>query len=267
MVPTRPTIVLDLNQFNDFTSRKECAVHLLALLDLDNTTSVDLVNVVSGDPILVGKIMRLANSAYYGMSSMVSDLRFAISVLGYSTLRSLAVTSIANSIYPIPLQHWRRSLFLAGSASSIATQLECEPTQAICAGLLADIGELVLMRTDGFNYTDMRHAAESFSGSERISAILAMERERYGMDHAAISAELMRGWNFPTEIVTSVEHHHQRAGTSGLEATLSMAQLYADHIETPKKQGQVAMPPELAILDLNRVGSDVATFLSIMLGI
>ena len=105
--------------------------------------------------------MRLANSAYYGLSGRVRTVTFAVTVLGFTTVRSLALTAAAGvgGGDPVPPGFWRRSACTAVAAGELARPLGLHAPDAFCLGLLSGIGQALLHHADPAGYAALAEAA------------------------------------------------------------------------------------------------------------
>lgn len=170
----------------------------------------DVVAVVRTDAVLTAKVLKLANSAYYGFQHEVDSLLDAANKLGLSALVQLVVTSCASQTLredggeDTGRRLWERSVRCAVAAGVIARETGVvEPDRAYTAALLENLGELVVeQHLDRF-----RDAVEERveAGEERLEA----ERRVLGLDHAVIGARLARQWGLPDALVDAIGFHHR----------------------------------------------------------
>ncbi len=172
----------------------------------------ELADLLESDQAIATKVLKLANSAYYGLSGKVSSIRHASSLLGYKALGQLISMVGSASVLGKTLDGydldsagaWRHSLMAASASRIIALRrhpgLEGD---AFSAGLIHDVGKLVLD-----NYV-----LERKSEFERITAggrrsMLSAEQHLLGLDHADIGYEVCKHWNIPETISKAIRFHH-----------------------------------------------------------
>jgi putative nucleotidyltransferase with HDIG domain len=201
---------------NPATSREEvfARLHRLPVLPLvvqeviasfrnPDLDSLSLAHKIALDQGLSAKILRVANSSFYGLPRRIGSVRDAMMVLGLGNARSLALAVGLMDIFPQPAAgsafdrsaYWRRSFRVASYSKALADCLAEGQPMAFTAGMFHDIGQLVL---------DVC-IPEQFAGlleRQRVSGqgLIEAERSSLGFDHAEIGAEVARRWNFPPEI-------------------------------------------------------------------
>ncbi len=199
---------LSLKEFDDLGGRKEISTLLLQMIGDEDVGAVELARVAVGDPILSAKVMRMANSTYYGLSGKVKDLHFAISVIGFLALRSIAVSAMMEQLIPISQDVWRRFLGQAGLSAELSKYFGADQGEALCAGMVMDIGELVLARHDMRGYPLLHREISKLALYLRSSVAEQRERQIYGLNHSELSRDLLLKWQFPIEICDAVADHH-----------------------------------------------------------
>lgn len=171
------------------------------------TSAADLVEVMSADPGLVAKVLRIANSALFAYSHKVESLQQAVVVLGFKAVRNLAVAASARSLSRRPGAVedalWRHSVGAAIAATTLAAASgRLVPDEAFTAGILHDIGKFILHQHDAGHY----EAAVRLRKDRDMSSVAA-EFEVFGFDHAAVGATVLRRWGLPDALVGAVRFH------------------------------------------------------------
>lgn len=174
--------------------------------------SQHLAQKISQDQALVAKVLRGANSAFYGLPRQVGSTQEAVVVLGFSTVRSLVLSagfinafSASAPAACVDREHyWQRSLAIAIYARAVAKCLHQDSETAFTAGLLHDIGLMVLDVCAHERFAVVWKNAQG-DGDELIQA----ERAAFGFDHAELGAEVARRWKFPTAIEDAIRYHYQ----------------------------------------------------------
>lgn len=200
---TIPALIRELERL---PAQPSAAVRVLWMADDPNSSSEDLAAVVSCDPALTARIMRMANSTYYGLSGRVSSAQFAITVLGFSTVRTMAAAAAAGvqgSEQAVPAGFWSHAAASAVATSLIAPRVGARATEAFSLGLLHDLGRTLLHRIDpaGYAKLDARAKAEG-------RCIAELEVEAYELDHAEAGAKVLKAWRFPDQFVEAMSTHH-----------------------------------------------------------
>jgi putative nucleotidyltransferase with HDIG domain len=183
------------------------------LVEDPNSTTGDIARVVSRDPSFTVRLLRVANSALYGRSSTIDTVSRAVTLIGTLQIRSLALSmSVANSFSGLPNElvsmenFWRHSLLCALASRHLAKEARrCDPEALFTAGLLHDIGELVI-----FNRLpeQAKEALLIVLDSQDEVPIYQAERQVMGFDHSEVGGELARQWQLPPLLEDCIAHHH-----------------------------------------------------------
>lgn len=170
-----------------------------------------LSEITGRDPALVAQILKIANSAFYALPRSVSNLEEAIRLLGSDTLLSLVLAAHIFSAMPPPGVKMELLWEHSGQVSALARKIAAlqgadRDTQGVCAiaGMLHDIGLLVLLESDPVRYLPLWKQSE---GSEVLLAEL--EKAAYGMTHGELGALVLSLWGLPREIVDAVACSHR----------------------------------------------------------
>lgn len=189
----------------------EVIAELLRHIDDDDMSSGALANLIVRDQALVIRMLRIANSSFYGMSGRVESISDAIAILGLRVVRTLATASafsglfsaISTPNFDIKL-FWRHSIATALSAREVARHMKQPEGAAFVAGLLHDIGRLMLARSFPAH---LAAVTEQLSASNNLMHVA--EQATLGIDHAKIGGFLAERWHFPKAICTAIGEHHQ----------------------------------------------------------
>lgn len=210
---------------------------ILEICNNPNTSPIDLNRVISVDPVLMGRVLKLINSAYYGLSSQVTSLARAIIMLGINTVKNLALsTAVMESLSPradsqaLNMQgFWRHSLCVGVTSKLIAKARKVDSKELeeyFIAGLLHDMGKIPLNNT----LTDLYVQALTTSDLQRTSLYQA-EKSVIGYDHREIGTLIGEMWKLGGGILDTIQHHHTLSEYAGpykdIVYTVGVANYYA----------------------------------------
>ncbi len=188
------------------------AVKAAKLLDDFNVDINELSQTIGSDQALVTQLLKLCNSAEYGFSKKISSVNDAITRLGFKTLKSLVFAIVSKGSLNKKLEGydldkgelWRNSLTCAVYSKYLAEITKYkDPELAFTAGLLRDIGKLIVHQYVKSKYKKILKVVES----EKISFYEA-ESQVLGYNHSQIGAKIALKWNFPKVLVETIEFHH-----------------------------------------------------------
>jgi HD-like signal output (HDOD) protein len=177
-----------------------------------NTTSAEIGDLIRQDPALCAAVLKAINSCVYGLSSPVSSVERAVLLLGLNAVRSVVLTLSlpAMQFAGVPDQafrdHWLASVSGAVIARELAVRLRRPLAEEdLTCGLLRDIGSLALRQA----FPEAGDQLAAWMEGKPFSALSECEREVYGVDHAEVSAELLRRWRLPDGICEPIRYHHE----------------------------------------------------------
>jgi putative nucleotidyltransferase with HDIG domain len=182
-------------------------VHQILKITGDPLSSTrQLTYLIERDPALTGNLLKLVNSAYFGFSRHIYQVHDAVVLVGYATIRGLALgTSVITALKTGPnldaRRFWEHSLATAIGTDLVARELGHEKAEmGFIAGLLHDIGILVM----ALAMPDRRWPPPGPAGSDPLE----LEAAAYGITHAAAGGAISRKWRFPPELIRAIEEHH-----------------------------------------------------------
>jgi HD-like signal output (HDOD) protein len=182
----------------------EVAHALIKTLNDDNCSVQQVSDLIARDPAMTAKLLRLANSAAFGLPRGVSSIDDAISLVGMSKVRTLSMASCLCDSFPLlpgldPREFWSTSMATAGYAQWMAKGIGADPQQAWLTGMMLRLGELLIGQADPVILKEIEKMPHLPGGRwER-------EKNLSGFTEGQITGELARRWNFPTGIVTALQ--------------------------------------------------------------
>lgn len=189
------------NSIVDLPSLPKVVQEVMQMLNDDALNINLLAGVVAQDAVIAAKVLKMANSSFYGVTRAVKNIDDAVAILGSARLRSLVIASgLTGVITHVPgldlKRFWSHSLLAAGISREIAKQLGLDAEVAYIAGLLHNIGDLLLHLVFPVMASEVDAMCVDVSAEKRR----LVERDVIGFDHCQIGEELALRWNFPSEI-------------------------------------------------------------------
>jgi putative nucleotidyltransferase with HDIG domain len=167
-----------------------------------NVGSAIMARKIELDQGLSARVLRVANSSFYGLSREVGSIQDAVTVLGFDTVRSLVVSAGFTRAFPAGADglfdrhaYWMRSFKVASYTEALAQRLGGVRQLSFTSGLFHDVGQLVLSICIPEKFADIL-AQQKTTGLNLIE----VEQAVLGFDHSEIGAEMAKRWNFPPEI-------------------------------------------------------------------
>ncbi|HJQ05167.1 MAG TPA: HDOD domain-containing protein [Nocardioides sp.] len=200
-----------LDGLDRMAAQRPVAARIVATSNEEDSGATELAAILGADVGLAAKVMKLANSVYFGLSGRVTSLQFAVTVVGFNTVRSIATVALCgiDETEELPDCFWDTSLHLAASAGCLGPQFRVPTADALCLGLLAQLGAALLHQADPEGYEQL--ALSTDLGPVRFAA----EKRRFGISTPALTAEALERWHFPARMVDTL-----RAVPSGAEGAL-----------------------------------------------
>jgi diguanylate cyclase (GGDEF)-like protein len=234
------------------------AMKLLELARDPETEFKDVIDVVKADPAITTKILKAANSSFFGFKSPVTSIERAVPLLGTTVVTTLALSfslvDAAMASGPLAQHYtayWKQSIVQAVAAEVLAEHYaKTLSSDCFLTGLLLDLGRLAILKTASQDYLPVLVDWESQGGS-----LPELERGRLGIDHVSIGAALMQQWKLPTKLIDAVLRHHLSAehvlaelgvdDTTG-DRVIATAATVGDYFCTPDKRNALSRMEQFA---------------------
>lgn len=230
----------------------EVGLALITTLDDEDTPVSRIHNLIAQDPTLTVKLLALANSAAFGLPHKVATLDSALSLVGLSRVRALALSACLHNAFSVPhgmdgAAFWRYAVRCAGYARWLAESIDEDRQRAWLTGLMLRLGELIIGQV----------IPATIPGLEKLPCAPGerWERERRlaGFDEGEITAELARRWNFPSAIVRALLLASDPLAAQPLvplAGVLNLAGLLADQPDADSGAIDLLPVPVMAALEL-----------------
>ncbi len=189
------------------------------MADQDRTTAQDLGKVIAKDQVLSAKILRLVNSPFYGFPGRISSVSHAIVLLGFNVVKGLALsTTVFDALATETKGLWEHSLGVAVLSRRMAKEIGLpEPEEIMIAGLLHDLGKVVLSHLSTEQY---REAMGIAVASRRH--ILEVEQEIFGVNHAIVGSWVAASWHLPERLTMTLTLHHTPSRATAHKETVAV---------------------------------------------
>jgi putative nucleotidyltransferase with HDIG domain len=201
-----------LKQAGELPSLPEVYIRVTELLEAESSTADRIGAAVQTDPTLTARILKLINSAYFGLRNPVTSIPQAVTLLGRQQLQQLLIGSVLSGVFKdfdlgaFPLRDfWQHSV----KTAIIARQLAMQNARIIdheaffTAGLLHDIGWLVIAKVNPGSFIQITELAKA-----QNREIIDVEADKFGVTHIEVGVALLEKWGIPGLITQCVRKHH-----------------------------------------------------------
>ena len=185
------------------------ATKVMQMIEDPDSTAEAVANTISADPAVAARVLKIANSSFYGCQRQIQTLPHAIMILGFSTLKSLVVAASVKQVYhPFGLTEkllWEHS-FGAGLASRVIarrTRLVNEE-EAFLGGLFHDMGKLIMNFMDPDKFKEVMQLCYNDGLSFEDA-----EKQIFPYTHEEVGALVIKKWNFPDHLMKVIMEHHR----------------------------------------------------------
>jgi len=216
-----------LNRLHQLPSLPGIVQELIASFNNPDVDTILLAYKIEQDQGLTARVLRVANSSFYGLSRKVGSVQDALVVLGFESVRSMALSAVMMHAFAVSRSstfdrqtYWQRSFRVAAIAKALAKALRQETALVFTAGLFYDIGLLVfdLCIPQQFYLLLQKQADTGLS-------LIELEQSELGFDHIEVGAELIHLWNFPLEIEQVVRYWREPSSEYSLAGIMHIAAL------------------------------------------
>lgn len=216
------------------------AKKVLLMIQDPDTNIQKLARVLADDTALAARVLGISRSPQYGQRNPPTSILGAVQVLGFRTLASVVI-GIATQSLSIKGNKTSAKLWEHALASALAMRLLAkraglrDSEMAFLAGLLHDVGQMVMLNADRIEY------AKLLRGSSPQSPITDLEQAAYGLDHCIMGFTLLNHWNMDPQLVQAVFNHHSDVGDSPDNELADLLRL-ADYLCWKAELGEITEP-------------------------
>ncbi len=187
------------------------AAKLLDTLEDSTSSALDIARIITADQATSSRLLRLANSAVFGVGRPISTLRDAVVLIGYQGVRRIALgIAVLDNFRPAPAgsrfdfnRLWLHAIGVGCVARRFAPKLGVDQEEGFLCGLLHDMGKVVLAYTKPEDYGKALERCETDE-----TPLSQAEREVFGFDHSEVAETVMSEWRFPPQVLAAASQHH-----------------------------------------------------------
>lgn len=221
-----PELQKALTRVMDIGSLPEITTRIVSLVEDSKSTARDLHGIIKNDPALATKVLRVVNSAFYGLPAQVGSLERAIVMLGLSAVKNIALAASFSRLFrpgAISMRFdardlWTHCMSVGVCARLLADKARVAAEETFVMGLVHDIGLLVEYQLFPQKLRQVTERAEASAEN-----FLEVEREVIGADHQVFGAALAARWKFPLPLRNAIAYHHNpEALKAGLQRPVAM---------------------------------------------
>ncbi len=222
-----------VNGISHIATLPEVTVRIIELVEDPGSSARDLHHLIASDPALTARMLKVVNSAFYGLPRQIASINRAVSLLGLNAVKNIAVAASLAKLFRggsvgrfDAQQLWTHCCATATAAKFVADLAgrKGAADEAFLAGLIHDVGILVELQYDRARFAAaIEQAAE---GDDLLSA----ERLAFGDTHEGIGAALCEHWKFPASLVWVAGHHHAPMSVPSANRDLPSIVHVADHV-------------------------------------
>lgn len=215
-----------IDRVKDLPPSPSVMIELMAMLEMPDRDIDQLIGLISHDLSLTAEILRRCNSAYFGGDEQATDIFEATFRLGFhevyrivSALFGMRAMQCAGNSNGAALEKvWEHSALTAVAAGLLARELQEGEGVSFTAGLLHDLGKVVLSCVEGRKYSESLQDVAPKDSMQR-------ELEVFGFDHSQIGTRLLARWEFPQKIIAAVQHHHSPSQADSFQRLTALLHL------------------------------------------
>ncbi len=262
---TEAIVQAAIQEISHIATLPEVTMRIIQLVEDPDSTAQDLNKVISNDPALGARILKVVNSAFYGLPGQIGSINRAIVLLGLNAVKNIAIAASLAKLFrggKISPSFDARDLWTHAIASATATRLLADraglglPDEAFLAGLIHNIGILVEIQARRPKFVEIIEKVEndaSLTFREAETAVLGANHEQFG-------AGLCKLWKFPASFayVTGFHHHPTDlpAGNRTLTGLVHVADILVAGLGYGFTRGTEHAEPDAALLESLKLGPD-----------
>lgn len=246
-----------VKEISHIATLPEVTVKIIELVEDPNSTAQDLHKIISNDPALCSRILKVVNSAFYGLPGQIGSINRAIVLLGLNAVKNIAIAASLSKLYrggQLAPEFAAKDLWIHSIATAAAGKLVADamklglPDEAFLGGLIHDIGLIVEMQHDRQKLIDVVGKLNVAGGVPQAD-MLAVEEAVFGATHQDFGRALCERWKFPKSFSYVTGSHHNPLELAAGNRTLACVIYVADRLAARVDDGGFRL--DLASTDLD----------------
>jgi HD-like signal output (HDOD) protein len=229
-----------IREISHIATLPEITMKIVSIVEDPSSTAQDLHNVISKDPALCTRILKVVNSAFYGLPGQIGSINRAIVLLGLNAVKNIAIVASLAKLFKggqltpnfSAKDLWTHSIAVGTATKLLAEQMKMGLTdEAFLAGLIHELGVMVQMQWD------RNKLVEVLEKTGTTGDMLNHEMQVFGATHQDFGAALSEKWKFPKSFTTVIGHHHNPMELPFDQRTLACMVFIADRLAAEGKHG------------------------------
>jgi len=217
----------------------EVTLRIIELVESSKSTAQDLHRVISCDPAMTSRILKVVNSAFYGLPRQIGSINRAVVLLGLNAVKNIAIAASLAKLFRggelgphfSARSLWTHSLATAAASRLLADRLQLRMSdEAFLAGLIHDIGIMVELQSNRHKLAEVFDRMEFDADGAPRTDMLEVERLVFGADHQAFGQALCEAWKFPRSLGFVAGGHHDPLEVPEHDRTLTWVVHVADRL-------------------------------------
>ncbi len=243
---TNTVVATAVQEINHIATLPEITLRIIELVESPSSTAQDLQTVIRSDPALCSRVLKVVNSAFYGLPGQIASIERAIVLLGLNAVKNIAVAASLVKLFRggelsphfSARELWTHSIATATAAKTLADDLKIGMAdEAFLGGLIHDLGVMVELQYDRQKLIKVLDMLNIDSQHIPHANMRAIETEIFGATHEQFGAGLSQRWKFPPALVNVTGHHHEPLRLPEESRTLACLIYVADRISAMAGQG------------------------------
>jgi len=260
--PKQNVVDAAIREISHIATLPEITVKIIELVEDPSSTAQDLHGVISNDPALCSRILKVVNSSFYGLPGQIGSINRAIVLLGLNAVKNIAISASLAKLFRggelcpnfAARDLWQHSIVTATAAKLVADELAMGiPDEAFLSGLIHDIGVMVEMQYDREKLVSTIGQLGVASDGAPTKDMLAIESAVFGANHQQFGAALCGKWKFPAVFAQVCGFHHKPtdlpAGSRVLPAMIHVADRLSGALPKGYRLDLPSFNPDPAALD------------------
>jgi len=228
-----------IREISHIATLPEITLKIIDLVEDPKSTAQDLNEVISNDPALSSRILKVVNSSFYGLPGQISSINRAIVMLGLNAVKNIAIAASLAKLFrggdltpTFSARHlWTHSNLTAAASKMIADTLKLGlGDEAYLGGLIHDLGIMVEMQFDRTSLIEVVQALGPKDDGSPFANMLEVEESIFGADHQDFGHSLCKKWKFPDTFQRVTGYHHRPLELAAENRTITAIVYVADRI-------------------------------------